>query len=142
MNGQRNLIALFYCLIFCAGPFACNFNSEDENKLEYRCPRVVFDFDNTIGVQTRISQEQVQSVFEKYSDAKLFTFWWEPQFPPSFDNQKWFFIYPYFGEVFLILLRWGWHVDFFSAEMATRNNVIIPAILRVIFEPYGANLKQ
>ncbi|MBX9977492.1 MAG: hypothetical protein K2X98_04535 [Alphaproteobacteria bacterium] len=56
-------------------------------------------------------------------------------------TSKWFF-YPGFGEVFLTLLEWGWHVDFFSAEEHHKTEVMIPAYLKTVLSPYSQNIER
>jgi hypothetical protein len=108
-------------------------------------PRVVFDFCDTMGSQLHVPREKAKAVAKQYPDAQLIFFWNRAQNKESFllpPKGVTYFFYPHWGEVFLTLLDWGWHVDFFSSNIfAINEEIAIPAYLKVALEPYSQDIE-
>lgn len=84
--------------------------------------RVVFDIDDTLCLLSVSDVEVPQMDILKY----------EPD---------WFYyFYPNIEKLFLIILHWGWSVDFFSAGGDLRNKILMSTYLKKMFVKYSDNI--
>lgn len=102
-----------------------------EQKAPYH---VVFDIDDTLCIRLdkKYTKETINSLF---CNIDIIDFEYENKNTPHL-------FFPYFGELFLTILNWGWSVDFFSAAQEERNTRIIPAFLQHAFKKYSHNPQE
>ena len=61
---------------------------------------------------------------------------------PFYEDNQYFAhtFFPYYGEVFLNILSWGWDIIFFSYASSYRNHNVIYIFLRFAFTPYSNDI--
>jgi hypothetical protein len=89
---------------------------------------VVFDIDDTI-CAICFEYEIPQEVRDLFPGCEIIDFKHGGNIYPHF-------FYPYFGEVILNILSWGWNVYFFSSGKAIRNEDVIPRFLKQVLSKY------
>ncbi len=134
-------IFLCVCVLFFTGCFGSNPDSEEELieipskslKINFQrnnsAPTIVLDLDNTLCVSSSDTFSNDHKKWLKEKFPNVFSCCIEETYEEKTINWTYFF-FPYYGEMILTLLSWGWNVDFFSAGLEKRNKVVIEKFLK------------
>ena len=86
-------------------------------------PTIVFDIDHVLCV--KLDNSVLNEPILKFPALQPI---------PFYDNEKSHphFFFPNFDALFLILIQWGWHIDFFSYGVKERNERVLSAYLNLV----------